>query len=105
MVVEVLNLIQADLVVGLSVIGLIDRLVAWDTSLIILGGLVVFRGKDNIWWQSLALGVNGSDDYSPLMITRLGQLGFMAVRAYNNHARVDDAYYKASLVEVIDIVI
>ena len=49
-VVEVLDLIQADLVVGPSVIGLINRLVAWDTSLVVLGSLVVFRGKDNIWW-------------------------------------------------------
>ena len=48
MVVEVLNLIQARLVVGLSIMGRIDRLVAWDTSLIIPASLIVFYGKYNI---------------------------------------------------------
>ena len=47
MVVEVLNLIQARLVVSLSIMGQIDRLVAWNTSLVILAGLVVFRGEYN----------------------------------------------------------
>ena len=51
------------------------------------------------------MGTNGSDNYSPLAITRLGQLGFSAVRARNNHAYVDNTYHKASLVKVIDIII
>ena len=48
-VVEVLNLIQAPLVVGLSIIGRIDRPVAWNTSLIVPAGLVVFYGEYNKW--------------------------------------------------------
>ena len=72
MVVEVLNLIQAPLVVGLSIVGRIDRLVAWNTSLVVLASLMEFRGKDDKWWQSPALGTDGSDDYSPFPVTRLG---------------------------------
>ena len=36
---------------------------------------------------------------------RLGQLSFMAVRAYNDYACMDNIYYKAGLVKVIDIII
>ena len=104
-VVKVLNLIQAYLIVSLSIIGCIDRLVDQDASLFILVSLMVFYGKYNIQWQSLALGINGSNNYSLLMITRLGQLSFTAIRAYNNYTYVDNAYYKASLVKVIGIII
>ena len=47
--VKVLNLIQARLVVSLSIIGQIDRPVAWNTSLIVPASLVVFRGKYDEW--------------------------------------------------------
>jgi len=49
MVVEVLNPIQARLIVGPSIMGRIDRPVAWNTGLIIPAGLVVFRGEYDEW--------------------------------------------------------
>ena len=70
--VEVLNPGQACLVVGLSVISYLDTPDSWNTSLFIPAGLVVFYGKDDKWWYSPALSINSSDDYSPLVVTRLG---------------------------------
>ena len=47
MEVEVLNPIQARLVVGPSIMGRIDRPVAWNTSLVVPAGLVVLYSKDD----------------------------------------------------------
>ena len=70
--VEMLNLIQAYLIVGLSIMGRIDRLVAWNTGLVVPASLMEFHGKDDEWWQSPALGTDSSDNCSPFPVTRLG---------------------------------
>ena len=47
---------------------------------------------------------NGLDYYNLFPITRLSLLSlYLIIRAYYNHSSRDNAYYKPSLIEVVDI--
>ena len=67
---------------------------------------MVLCGQDDEGWDRLAEGIDSLDDRCLLVVARLGQLCLAtAVRGRNHHARENDAYYKPSLVEVVDVVV
>jgi len=67
---------------------------------------VVLRSQDDERRDSLAKGIDALDHCCLFAIARLGQLCLAtAIRGRNYHARGDDAYYKPSLIEVVDIVV
>ena len=64
------------------------------------------RGQDDEGGDSLAEGIDSLDNRCLFAVARLGQLCLStAIRGRNHYTSEDDAYYKPSLVEVIDIVI
>jgi hypothetical protein len=80
--------------------------VGWEVILGILVSKVVLYGQDNKGRDGLAEGINSLDYRYLYIVARLGQLYLTtAIRGYNYYIRKDNAYYKPSLVEVIDIVI
>jgi hypothetical protein len=80
--------------------------VGWEVAFYILVGKVVLYGQDNKRRDSLAEGIDSLDYRYLLAVTRLGQLYLAtAIGGRNYYAYEDNAYYKPSLVEVIDIVI
>ena len=67
---------------------------------------MVLAFDNNVRRDCPALGIDALDHRSPFPIARLGQLRLASpVRAYNNYRCGDLTYYKAGLVEVIDILV
>ena len=105
MIVEVLDLIQAYCIGGLAIIGGCNTPVGRKVALSIPVGEVVLRGQDDEGGDGPAKGIDALYHRCPLAVARLGQLCLAtAIRGRNHHACKDDAHYKPSLVEVIDIV-
>ncbi len=66
---------------------------------------MVLRSQDDEGEDGPAEGIDALYHRCPLAVARLGQLCLaQAIRGYNYHTCEDNAYYKPSLVEVVDIV-
>jgi len=102
----VLDLIQAYRINSPAIIGSCDTPVGQEVALNILVSKVVLHGQDDEQRDSLAEGINPLDYHCLLAIARLGQLCLAtAIRGRDHYTHEDDAYYKPSLVEVVDIVV
>ena len=67
---------------------------------------MVLCGQDDERRDGLADGIDALDHYCLLAVARLGELCLAtAVQGRNYHSYENDAHYKPSLIEVIDIVI
>jgi len=67
---------------------------------------VVLYGQDNKRRDGLAEGIDALDHYCLFAVARLGELYLAtAVRGRNHHSHENDAHYKPSLIEIVDIVI
>jgi len=104
--VEVLDPIQAYRISSPAIVGGCDAPVSREVALGVPVSEVVLRGQDDEWRDGLAEGIDSLDHCCPFTVARLGQLCLAtAVRGRDHYAGEDDAHYKPSLVEVIDIVV
>ncbi len=103
--VEVLDPIQAYYISSLAIIGSYNALVGREVALSILVSEVVLPSQDNEGGDGLTKGIDALDHRCLFTVARLGQLcPAQAIRGRNYYTCEDDAYYKPSFVEVIDVV-
>ena len=103
---EMLNPVQARLVIGPSIRGWFYYPVARESAVDVPIGKVVGALYHNERRDTPAIGTDTLDYGNPFAIARLDLLSFaVTVGARNDYSRRDLAHYKAGLVEVIDILV
>ena len=103
---EMLNPVQARLVIGLSILGRFNYLVAWEGAIGVLIGEVVSTLHDDERRDTPAVGIDALDYGNPFAIARLDLLSFaVTVGARNDYSGSDLVHHKAGLVEVVDILV
>ncbi len=98
------NPIYSRIIVGPAVGGKFDDLKGWKIVVFVLRLKVVFALYNEKQRHHKAIATDIFDRCRPFSITRLQLLvSSAAVGIYNNHCSVDNAHYKAGLVEVVKV--
>ena len=106
MLIKVLDLFQDSLIVSLAIQGGLNNLVGQEAILSVLGGKVV-NALDNYKQKQCKAIAAYILNYSCLfLIARLKLLALATlISIYNNHATANNIYYKAYLVEIVEVVV
>ena len=81
-------------------------LTGWEFSFVVPGIEVIFPRNNDKWRDRVTHGIDGLDYCNPFPITRLYLLCFRpSVRTCHDYSRWNNAYYKSSLVKIINIYI
>jgi len=104
--IEIFKPIQTSRIISLIITCNFDRLIAWKFTLSILISKIVdslnYKKRRNI----LAFAINIYNRYSLFSIARLNNFAFITSISFSyNYKYIDYTYYKANLVEVLEIVI
>ena len=106
MLVKVLNLVYSYLIVYLAIQGGFNNLGGQEVSISILGSKVVNILYNQEQWQHKAITTYILNSYSLFLITRLKLLALsILISICNNYTTVDNAYYKACLVKVVEVLV
>ena len=106
MFIEMPNPVQACLIIGPSILGWFNYPIAWEGAIGVPISEVVGTLHDDERRDTLAVGIDALDHGNPFPITRLDFFSLPApVDARHDYRGRDLAYYKAGLVEVIDILV
>ena len=106
MFIEMLNPVQAGLVIGPSILGRFDYPIARESAVGVPIGEVVGALHHDERRDAPTVRTDALDYGNPFSIARLDLFSFSApIDTGYDHCRRDLAYYKASLVKVIDVLV